>query len=77
MGIVNIFTNEQWKHIEKHNKNCKTILQLIKSLKDNDCDLCRRFYLKLWAMKCGFLVQNNGNYYVFRKELNNAMEVTL
>ena len=61
---TNLFTHEQWEHIKKHNKNSKTILQLIKSLKNNSCEMCRRFYLKLWAMKVGFFVQNNGNYYV-------------
>jgi hypothetical protein len=69
----NIFTNDEWEHIEKHNTH-KNIKDLIKSLKDNDCNLCRSFWLRLFAIHKGFLVQSNGSYYVLNKEVAKEMQ---
>ena len=69
---VNIFKDEEWEHIRKHNK-AKTIKELVKSLYDNPCNVCRDFWLRLYAIKIGFLVSCAGNPYVLKKEVYNSI----
>ena len=71
---VYIFEDKEWEHIKKDNKKARTIRELVKSLYNNPCNICRSFWLRLYAMQIGFLVQRTGNEYVLNKKLEEAIK---